>query len=191
MGSVFGKYLPVGVYTTNGADACRYLADNSDAEVAVVEDQVQLQKYLEVWNQLPQLKYIVVYGEKPIDRSKIPSERQSAVLLWKEVIAIGQKYVPKTPAESLRTRQAEIKPGNVCTLVYTSGTTGPPKGVMLSHDNYTWVGRVTRKDYDLSADKNDRILSYLPLSHCAAQAPDIFVSLAGNIHVFFADASAL
>ena len=47
-GSIFGYYLPVGVYTTNGPDACKYIAENSDCEVAVVENQVHLDKYLKI-----------------------------------------------------------------------------------------------------------------------------------------------
>lgn len=61
------------------------------------------------------------------------------------------------------------KPGNCCTLVYTSGTTGPPKAVMLSHDNYTWTAKSCLQKFDLkpNAQQQERIISYLPLSHVA------------------------
>jgi long-chain-fatty-acid--CoA ligase ACSBG len=57
------------------------------------------------------------------------------------------------------------KPGNCATYVYTSGTTGNPKGVMLSHDNYTWLASL--KNY-LVHDGEKRGISFLPLSHVAA-----------------------
>lgn len=62
-GSIFGKYMPVGVYTTNGPDACKYVAEHSDAEVVVVENRVHLAKYLKVWDDLPLLKYVIVYND--------------------------------------------------------------------------------------------------------------------------------
>lgn len=61
------------------------------------------------------------------------------------------------------------KPGKVCTLVYTSGTTGNPKGVMLSHDNYVWTSINSMMANDMyPADGNQRSVSYLPLSHVVA-----------------------
>jgi long-subunit acyl-CoA synthetase (AMP-forming) len=63
-------------------------------------------------------------------------------------------------------------PGHCCTLVYTSGTTGAPKGVMLSHDNLTWtLRRVISAPLYLC--QLDRLVSYLPLSHIAAQMVDV------------------
>lgn len=56
-------------------------------------------------------------------------------MLWKDFMALGKRVEKKT----IEDRMNKIKPGNCCTLVYTSGTTGMPKAVMLSHDNYTWT----------------------------------------------------
>lgn len=70
----------------------------------------------------------------------------------------------------------KVKPGNCCTLVYTSGTTGMPKGVMLSHDNYTW----TKNSVDTIYKRTDiqyRMVSYLPLSHVAGQFTDLVSTL--------------
>lgn len=49
-GSIFGNFLPIGVYTTNGPEACHYLCEHSDCEVAVVENREQLKKYLKIWD---------------------------------------------------------------------------------------------------------------------------------------------
>ena len=73
-------------------------------------------------------------------------------------------------------RRDSIEPGHCCTLVYTSGTTGPPKGVMLSHDNMTWNCRAlltSMKDVNWGGEHH--LISYLPLSHIAA----LFVDLIG------------
>ena len=112
VGSLFGFYLPVGVYTTNGPEACKYVADHSDCEIAIVEDQMQLEKYIEVWDQLPQLKYVVVYGEKPIDFSKVPEKRKQFILTWNQLLEVGKKYKPADQKDSIEFRMREVKPGN-------------------------------------------------------------------------------
>ena len=85
---------------------------------------------------------------------------------------------------------ANQKPGNCCTLVYTSGTTGPPKGVMISHDNYTWTANYFVKKFDLIFGK-EKIVSYLPLSHVASQIIDIVASVIAGGEISFADNKAL
>jgi long-chain-fatty-acid--CoA ligase ACSBG len=82
------------------------------------------------------------------------------------------------------------KPGNCCTLVYTSGTTGMPKGVMISHDNYTWTASYFLREYKIEFG-SERVVSYLPLSHVAAQIIDIIATLLGGMTVTFADHNAL
>ena len=75
-------------------------------------------------------------------------------------------------------------------LVYTSGTTGPPKGVMLSHDNLLWT--LTASQSVLELDLSDeRIVSYLPLSHAAAQIADLINNLSTKATIFFARPDAL
>lgn len=61
-----------------------------------------------------------------------------------------------------------MKPGTCCTLVYTSGTTGNPKGVILSHDNYVWTAKRTLDRDIYKGNAINRMVSYLPLSHVAS-----------------------
>jgi long-chain-fatty-acid--CoA ligase ACSBG len=69
---MFANYLPVGIYTTNTPEACQYVAENSECELVVVEDKIQLDKFLQIWENLPQLKYVVIYNEpKP---SNLPTK---------------------------------------------------------------------------------------------------------------------
>jgi long-chain-fatty-acid--CoA ligase ACSBG len=72
-----------------------------------------------------------------------------------------------TEKEFFWERVRQQTPNSCCTVVYTSGTTGPPKGVMLSHDNYMWVSRITVELAGINGD-DDHIVSFLPLSHVAA-----------------------
>lgn len=83
------------------------------------------------------------------------------------------------------------KPGNCATLIYTSGTTGMPKGVMLSHDNFTWTKKSMDEYQPREHIEGFRMVSYLPLSHVAGLFSDLVVPLANKYHVFFASPDAL
>jgi len=63
-GSVFANCIPVGVYTTNGSKACNYICQHSNCEAVVVENTIHLNKYLRIWHENPQLKYIIVYNDE-------------------------------------------------------------------------------------------------------------------------------
>ena len=65
------------------------------------------------------------------------------------------------------------KPGNCCNIVYTSGTTGFPKAVMLSHDNLTWSARSLQTSFGHVIGERHKMISFLPLSHIAGQMIDI------------------
>lgn len=61
----------------------------------------------------------------------------------------GRSFKTTNPSDIIENRMVKQRPGNCCTLVYTSGTTGMPKGVMLSHDNYTWTCKASISKYGL------------------------------------------
>lgn len=68
-----------------------------------------------------------------------------------------------------------MQPGNCASLIYTSGTTGPPKAVMISHDNITWTGANICEGGYMDLNHEDCVISYLPLSHIAAQVKFVMV----------------
>lgn len=184
-GSLFARCLPVGVYTTNNAASCSYIAEHSECSVVVAEDHAQAQKYIPLLKK-GAIKYIVIYNESTINYDTC----EGRILLWKDFMALGKRVEKSTIEEKMR----KLKPGNCCTLVYTSGTTGMPKAVMLSHDNYTWTRKaanIRRSFFKEKGLSQIRLLSYLPLSHVAAQIQDITGAMMEGMHVYFADPSAL
>lgn len=193
-GSIFANVLPVGVYTTNGPDACKYIADHSEAEVVLAEDNTHLRKYLEIWPSLPHLKYIIVYNEVALP-ADLPLERRSQVFMFKDLLEVGAKYGNDTKNQVLQQRKDQQKPGSCCTIVYTSGTTGPPKGVMLCHDSYTWLALNFATCYYYMfphpVETNHRAISYLPLSHVAAQFAEMILPFYKSACVYFALPTAL
>lgn len=184
LGSIFTGALPAGIYSTNGPDACKYVAVHSNAAVIVVEDPIQLEKFLTIREALPSLKALVMWS------GVLPTPCPANVYHWDEFLTLG-KHVKTSDMEN---RIASIKPGHCCSLIYTSGTTGNPKAVMLSHDNITWTAKqgVATMYSTIDPTANEaRNVSYLPLSHVAAQLVDIHAPILLASTTYFAQPDAL
>uniref|UniRef100_A0AAR2J035 long-chain-fatty-acid--CoA ligase n=1 Tax=Pygocentrus nattereri TaxID=42514 RepID=A0AAR2J035_PYGNA len=171
--------LATGIYTTNSPEACQYVAHSSKANVVVVENNKQLVKILQVKDQLPYLKAIVQYkGEL---EKKLPN-----VYTWAEFMKLGEGVSDAQLDEVVNSQKAN----ECCSLIYTSGTTGNPKGVMLSHDNITWIANAASLAVNVKVAE-ESVVSYLPLSHVAAQVNDMWISLKFACTTYFAQPDAL
>ena len=184
VGTIMAGGIAAGIYTTNAADSCHYITSHSKAKIVVVEDTTQTEKFIEIMDDLPNLQYIIQYSGtiNPTHLSKYPNK----ILSWSKWLEKGNKVND----QQLTIRMNNQRPGMACTLIYTSGTTGKPKAVMLSHDNITWTARILANSFDLSG-QNERIVSYLPLSHIAAQMSDIHAPMLVGGTVSFARPDAL
>ncbi|CAD5119946.1 DgyrCDS8527 [Dimorphilus gyrociliatus] len=177
LAAIYAGGLAVGVYTTNSPEACQYVCHHAQCNIIVVENDQQLQKILKVRNELPYLKAIIQYRGKPT---------ASDVYSWDQLKEIGRVE----DELELNERIKRIAVNRCSTLIYTSGTTGSPKGVMLSHDNCTWTAEMLKMESRLSCG-TEHLISYLPLSHIAAQVVDIYMPLILNATVYFAQPDAL
>ena len=170
--AIYAGGVPAGIYTTNSAEQCLYIAENSDASIAVVENEEQLAKFKEVEKDLPKLKAIVMMtGSNDADN----------VYSWEDLPALAEK----TSEEDLEERINAQRPDDMCTLIYTSGTTGNPKGVMITHTNITWTAQTTTEILIGSTD--DRVISYLPLSHIAEQVISLHAPMQMGASSWFAE----
>ncbi|XP_068245746.1 long-chain-fatty-acid--CoA ligase ACSBG2-like [Palaemon carinicauda] len=176
-GAIFAGGLSAGVYPTSTPEACRYLADNCKAQILVVEDKVCLDRFLAVKDSLLNVKAIVQWSGSP---------GGAGVVSWDDLMDMGKAE----PEDELNERLSLAAVNQCCYLTYTSGTTGPPKGVMCSQDNLTYVGDLYRKNNKNEFGK-ERLVSFLPLSHIAAQVVDIYtcITILGELH--FAEPDAL
>ena len=182
-GAVLANCVPVGIYITSGTEACFYVADHSEAQAVIVQNETHLMKYLSIWPKLPALKAVICWS--PGAEFNTLRKGHSHIYTWDEFMALGAN-VDQTVLDGRIETQT---PGQPCTIVYTSGTTGPPKGAIISNDNYTWVSKSVASLFDVGDDEH--IVSYLPLSHSAAQVVDIFVATLIKACVSFADEKAL
>ncbi|XP_068175883.1 LOW QUALITY PROTEIN: long-chain-fatty-acid--CoA ligase ACSBG2-like [Antennarius striatus] len=182
IGAILAGGFGVGIYTTNSAEACQYVAENSKANIIVVENNKQLEKILQIEDQLPHLKAIILYRDEM-------EEKRPNLYSWDEFMKLGCDE-PEEPLDAIISSQ---KPNQCCTLIYTSGTTGQPKGVMLSHDNITWTALSVSRYANLKEPhlNQEVVVSYLPLSHIAAQMIDIWIILKIGGKTCFAQQDAL
>ncbi|XP_033218872.1 very long-chain-fatty-acid--CoA ligase bubblegum-like isoform X1 [Belonocnema kinseyi] len=177
LAAIYAGGFAAGIYTTNSPEACQYCAESSRANIIVVEDAKQLEKILQIRKNLPKLKAIIQYDGIVKDKG---------VLSWDDLLEIGKKESDDKLDSILRTMGAN----ECCTLVYTSGTVGNPKAVMLSHDNLLHDTRAIVRAVEFKGG-SEIIVSFLPLSHVAAQVVDIFTSMTVGATVYFADKNAL
>lgn len=179
--------VSAGIYATNGPEACEYITAHSKAKVVVCEGVKQLEKYYEISKKLPNLKALVMYGpdELPAD---IKSKCTVPCYTFEDFLKLGKDVSDA----DVKSRTEDWKPGQTCTLIYTSGTTGPPKAVMITNDNITWTVDTmllcTRKK---SMSPSDVMISYLPLSHIAAQMLDMHMPMKTGCQIYFAQPDAL
>lgn len=165
---------PAGIYTTCSSEEVRHVVHHSASKLVLVENRVQLEKVLRHWDRLPQLSAVVMM------RGAAP-EGDPRVLSWDEFLARGSRISD----ELLEQRLDALEPRGLATLLYTSGTVGPPKGVMLSHENLTSSADMAARIIPFSPW--DVGLSYLPLSHIAEQMFTIHLPASVGAAVYFAE----
>mmetsp|Transcript_8502 Transcript_8502/g.14678 ORF Transcript_8502/g.14678 Transcript_8502/m.14678 type:complete len:906 (+) Transcript_8502:132-2849(+) len=194
VGAIVAGGKAAGIYTTNQTEACQYITEHSEAEVVVVENEAQLNKFLPIRAELTNVKAYVIYNGDAVPKGVNKDKKLAKVYDWKGFLALGEKVTEK----QIEKRMSDQKPGHCATLIYTSGTTGNPKAVMISHDNATWTPQTVFKCIgDGFGQAEEHVVSYLPLSHVAAQMVDIHMPIGvaatrpGNCIVHFARPDAL
>lgn len=172
-----------GVYTTNSAESVKHVLESSRTNIVVVDDAKQMEKIYSIKSQLPLLKAVIQITPPYAPYVK----REDGYYRWSELEEMNTDDVE----EEFKNRLANIVTNKCCCLVYTSGTVGNPKGVMMSHDSLTWDSYSIGKRLDQIQYGKEVLVSFLPLSHIAAQMVDIFLSLQFACTVYFADKDAM
>ena len=169
LGAISLGGVVLGVYPTSPYPEVHYVVNHSDSIFVLCEDQEQTDKILEVIDDLPKLKKIIVKDMKGLRH--YPKDH---IIAFDQVIALGRESAEKDPdrfAKEIDRGRAE----DVCIMIYTSGTTGPPKGAMVNHRNIEAMTRAAAAAMTIG-DK-DGVVSYLPLCHVAEQIFSLYLPL--------------
>lgn len=148
--------IPVPVYQDAVADEMAYVLNHCGAKFAIVGDQEQVDKILKAQQQLPNLGKIVYFdprGMRNYDHRQIHSLEQ--IQQWGQTVDSDSK-------QELDQRMAKLNADSTCVILYTSGTTGNPKGVVLSNRNIIEASK-TSSEFD-RLDETDSVLAYLPMA---------------------------
>jgi len=166
----------VGIYQTNPPPDVAYVLQDSGTKVLFCEDQEQVDKAIEVAEETPAVTRVVVFDPRGTRNIEDPR-----LMRWQEFADGGRELLGESP-DWLEERLAQLDPDKPAMVVYTSGTTGPPKGAMISSRNALAVGRALEQRIGREIDYS--VLSYLPLCHVAEKIISLFVPMirGGVVH---------
>jgi len=152
--------ITVPVYPTYPPDLIAYVINDSGARTIIVEDPGQLAKVLEIRATTPGLEHIIVMtGYEATQPPKM-------VMTWEMLRRLGRENAA-THASTLAARVSGTKPDDLASIVYTSGTTGPPKGVMQTHGNH--IAAQKNSESAAPCEEGWVHLLFLPLAHSFAR----------------------
>jgi long-chain acyl-CoA synthetase len=166
-GTLCAAAAVVPVYHTNSPEECRYVLSHSGARAIFCEDAEQAAKIAEIRERCPALEHVILL-----------TGQADGALSLAELRTAGQGV----PAGTVDERVAGVRPDDLATLVYTSGTTGPPKGCMLTHAN--WTSAVEMYVDRLQLDGGSFFL-FLPLAHVMARITQMFTLDIGATLIFW------
>jgi long-chain acyl-CoA synthetase len=136
----------VPIYQSNSPEECRYVLAHSGARAVICEDAGHLAKIEAIRGECPDLEHVLSFADFGVLR---------------------ERGMAETPENALAERLADVRADDVATIVYTSGTTGPPKGCTLTHANCLFTARAYERELALARPMT--IFMFLPLAHALAR----------------------
>jgi long-chain acyl-CoA synthetase len=168
-----------GIYPTDAAKQVEYILNDSGSRFLFVENEEQLDKYLEVRERCPLLRKAIVF-----DLEGLAGFRDPQVISFDELLALGRNHEANHPDLWDELVEASA-PEELALLVYTSGTTGPPKGAMLSHRNVLF--QIDNAGAFIPVQEGGEQLAFLPLCHIAERTFTVFLPLSSGAIANFAE----
>jgi long-chain acyl-CoA synthetase len=179
VGGLLAGAVTLGAYPTLTPKQLSYILDHADTKIAFVEGIEDVRKILARRDELTKLEQVVVWNTTGVESLM---EAHSWLVPFEQVL--------QTPVDraAIETRVAAVDPRSTAIIVYTSGTTGPPKGAMISHENIITVMR--DQDEAFAIDEGDVGLSFLPMAHVAERVLAFYGRINTGMGTYFASSIA-
>jgi long-chain acyl-CoA synthetase len=179
LGVLHARGTPVSLYNTLAPEQVQYIAAHCDAVIAIVEDGAFLAKFAAIRDQLPKLRKVVVMEPEGVVLDDWATS-------WESLMTRGEEEDRRNPDAFEEWRK--VTPDDLATLVYTSGTTGPPKGVMEAHSNVCWMSATSRAFLDRPGHRH---ISYLPFAHVFERFVGHWGAISNRTIVYFCPETTL
>ena len=171
LGSLCAGAVVAPIYHTNAAEECRYVLEHAGSRVVFCEDAEQVAKVRQVSDGCPDLEQIVV----------LDGTAEGALTL-DELRARGAT----TDLEAMEALARAVKPADAATIVYTSGTTGPPKGCVTTHENVMATARMYEQELEFASSEDPIVVfMFLPLAHTLARVTQMVTLDVGGTIAFW------
>ena len=169
--------VTVPIYPTYSEEEVEYILNHAEAEILIVENTQQLEKIINNIKALTKLKKVVSIESI---NSDVLAQLPVSIKLhtYEECISLGLQEALNHP-DKFNISIQNVSPSDLATIVYTSGTTGEPKGAMITHHALFQVLQNVKKYSHSAFDSSDRLLIYLPLSHVLGRCESYFTILFG------------
>ena len=177
IGTVSAGGVGVGLYPISSAEQCHYIIEHSDAEFVLVDTRAQLDKIMSVRARLPKVKAVIVLDETAASATE-------GVVSYREFLRRGRESRARF-ASLLSERAETAHADDTAIMVYTSGTTGQPKGACLSH-RYI-INSVESLRATIPIFESDTSFSYLPYCHVAERISGLYNRLYAGASAYFVD----
>jgi len=181
MATQAARGVVVGIFSDCVAEEVKYFLNHADASFVFAHDQEQVDKILEIGEKIPKVQKTIYWDPKGLWSYQDPH-----LLSFEEALRIGEQYGGEHPG-LFETRIAEGSGDDVCVIVYTSGTTGLPKGAMLSQRGFL-LGAESLIEVD-HYDEQDTYLSFVPIAWIIEQAIGIASSVVAGFVVNFPESA--
>lgn len=169
----------VGIYQTNPSPDVAYILNHSQSKVLFCEDQEQVDKAIEIANETPSVQHLILFDPRGTRHYTDPRIKH-----WDTWVQEGIEKLEAEP-QSYLDELLHRDPKEASMVVYTSGTTGPPKGALISSRNVLPIAEGTAQEMNVSG--SDTVLSYLPLCHVAEKIFSVYLPMTTGCIVHFGE----
>ncbi|MCG8308039.1 MAG: long-chain fatty acid--CoA ligase [Cytophagales bacterium] len=167
--------VTVPIYATNTAKQAKYIMDEAEIKIIFVGDEEQYRRALEIYADASSTVEKIIALERDVNISG------DASMYFDDLLNLSNEEDEQFAEQRLK----EITGDDLATIIYTSGTTGEPKGVMLTHDNFSEAFRI--HDMRLKMDRTDHSLCFLPLSHVFERCWSLYILYKGMRNSYLGD----